>query len=144
VEILSVAIVLALCVLLGWLGFRVEPHWVAKDGRRFVCNGQRLNGRGEPQSRWRETRVVVDESNQVRVGQKKLLKHRESVWKVASRSGSPPRGKEIFLLTGTGDDGQPAMLALRFPKKSRAIPTMEVALARATAVRPSSHGPGSA
>lgn len=143
-EILSVTVVLALCALLGWLGFRVEPHWVAKDARRFVCNGQRLNARGEPQSRWRETRVVLDDSSQVRVGQKQYLRRKESIWRVVSRSDSPPRGKEVFLLTGVDEQGLPAMLALRLPRKSRAIATLQAAIVRATAVRPSSPDPGTA
>ena len=137
-EILSVVAVLALCAALFWLGFRVEPHWVSKDARRFVCNGQLLNARGEPQSRWRETRIVVGDDNELHVGQKKYLRRKETSWTVSSRSEAPPRNREIFLLSGVDEDGLPALLALRLPKSSRAIPTIQGLLTRTRGVRPSS------
>ena len=120
-EIFWFVLTIAGCALLAWLGTRIEPHWVSKDGRRFLCNAQRLTGHGEPESRWRETRVIVTDSNQLQVDQKRRMRRTSTFWKVATRSESPPRGKEVFLLTGFDEAGAPAMLAIRLPKKSRAV-----------------------
>ena len=129
-EVLGIIAVICVCAFLGWVGFRIEPHWVSKDGRRFMCNGQRLNGRGEPQARWRETRVLVDDSDRVQVDQKRFLKRTSTFWKVVSRSSDPPRGREVFLLSGHDETGIPVMLALRLPRKSRAVATLEALLRR--------------
>ena len=118
------------CLLLAWLGFRIEPHWVSKDGRRFMCNAQRLTAGGDAQSRWRETRVIVSNATQVRVDEKHFLRRTSTFWKVVSRSESPPRGREVFLLSGFDGGGAPALLALRLPKKSRAVTTLQGMISR--------------
>ena len=119
------ALTLVGCVLLAWVGLRIEPHWVSKDGRRFMCNTQLLNAHGEQESRWRETRVILNNANQVQVDQKRFMRRTSTFWKVAGRSDTPPRGKEVFLLTGFDENGAPAMLAVRLPKKSRAVAALE-------------------
>lgn len=129
-EIVWFAIAIAVCGLLGWLAFRIEPHWVSKDGHRFLCNAQRLTARGEPETRWRETRVIVNNADQVQVDQKRFMRRTSTFWQVVSRSEDPPRGREVFLLTGFDDRGTPVMLALRLPKKSRAVATLQRLLAR--------------
>jgi hypothetical protein len=131
VEIVWFAIVVAVCAAFGWLAFRIEPHWVSKDGRRFLCNAQRITTGGEPETRWRETRVIVSDANRIQVDQKRFMRRTSTFWKVASRSQDPPRGREVFLLTGFDDRGNPVMLALRLPKNSRAVGTLERALSSA-------------
>ena len=106
-----------MCSLLAWLGFRIEPHWVSKDGRRFMCNAQRLTARGEAQARWRETRVI--DNAQPGAGRREALPRggRPRSGTCVSRSESPPRGREVFLLSGFDDTGAPALLALRLPEQ---------------------------
>ena len=113
-----------LCVGLGWVAYRMEPHWVSKDGERFLCAGQMMNTFGDPLSRWRETRVTLLTAGQVRVDQKKLFGRSTSFWQVQHRSPEPPRGKAVFVLRGSTDDGTPALLTLRMPARSRAVATL--------------------
>lgn len=116
--------------LLAWLGFRIEPHWVSKDASRFLCNGQLMSHLGEPVSRWRETRVLVDPSGQVQIDQKRFPFRRDSaMWSVTAESPDPPKGRAVFLLRGHDAAGQTQLLAIRLPTKSRAIPVLRDLLA---------------
>jgi hypothetical protein len=127
VEFVWFALAVAVCIGLGWWATKIDPHWVSKDGRRFICAAQRLSDRGDPQTRWRETRVIVT-GREVQIDQKRFMRRTTSFWRVASRSDDPPRRKEIFLLSGYDDAGAPAMLALRVPRKSRAVAALQSAM----------------
>lgn len=130
VEVVWFVLAIVVCALLMWAGFRMEPHWVSKDGRRFLCTARRLGPAGEPQSRWRETRVTINSARQVQVDEKRLMRRATSFWKVVSRSETPPRNREVFLLSGFDRVGAPATLALRLPKNSRAVPALADLLGR--------------
>ena len=67
--------------LLAWVGFRIEPHWSSKDGRRFLCSGQLLSTRGEPLGRWRETNVSITADGSFHIEQKRMMLRRHgSTW----------------------------------------------------------------
>jgi hypothetical protein len=122
-------LVVAACVLLAWVGYRIEPHWVSKDGRRFMCNGQKLTLRGEALSRWHETRVTLNAAEQVQLDEKRFLGRTSTLWKVIARSETPPRGREVFVLKAL--DGDPAgLFAIRLPEKSRAVAALEAMISR--------------
>lgn len=116
-------IVLAVPVIagLGWLGFMIEPHWVAKDGTRFLCNAQLLDDKGNAMSRWRETRFSVTRDGSLLVDQKRNMRHRTTIWQMLAESPEPPRGRAVFVLRGRDSFDRPAMMALRLPRNSRAI-----------------------
>jgi hypothetical protein len=118
--------VLALAVMAGlaWVGFRLEPHWVSKDGRRFMCSGQIMSRLGQPNGRWRETRVIIDQRGEVQVDQKRMMRRRSSRWTVQAESPDPPKRRAVFLLSSHDNDGHADMLALRLPANSRAIPVL--------------------
>ena len=119
---------LAACVGLIWFGLRIEPHWVAKDGRSFICRSQLLTRNGDPLSRWAEARVTVTGDDTLDVVQKQFLRRRRSAWQVAAESQEPPRGKAIFLLHGFEDRSQ--VMTLRMPAKSRAAPVLRSLIRR--------------
>lgn len=129
-ELLWALLAIAVCVLLAWVGFRIEPHWVSKDGTRFLCNGQLLDAKGEPLTRWRETKVLVGTGGQVQIEQKRFLRRRASFWTVAAESPEPPRKRAVFVLRGHDDAGVSAMFALRLPASSRAVPVLRAATTR--------------
>jgi hypothetical protein len=116
-------ILLSIAVLggLAWLGYMVEPHWVAKNGQRFLCNAQLLDERGAVLTRWRETRIAVMPTGELLVDQKKLMRHRMSTWHMAAEAPDPPRNRTVFLLRGRDQFDRAAMMAIRLPAKSRAV-----------------------
>ena len=123
-EVVGFILVAGACVLLAWLGLRMEPHYVSKDGRRFLCMGQKMNPQGDHLGRWRETRIVVGNNGSVQVDQKRFMRRTTTFWTVEARSPEAPKRKAVFLLKGHDDQGLPTLLALRMPAKSRAVETL--------------------
>lgn len=122
-------------VVLGgmlWLARRIDPHWVAKDGRAFTCRFQPIrlptsssaggNDRGATLSegRWRSGRgVIIDDqvvvsSRRTSLGQQSLLRH-----SVIGRGTDPPKRQVTFLLSG-----DPNYL-LTIPASSRAVAVLD-------------------
>ncbi|MEN9504844.1 MAG: hypothetical protein RI958_770 [Actinomycetota bacterium] len=106
---------------MAWLGLRIEPHWVSKDGRRILCMGQVISPTGESITRWRETKVFLAAGRQVQVEQKRRLRRRSSSWTIEAESAAPPRRRAVFVVRGHDIDGSPAMMALKMPANSRAV-----------------------
>lgn len=119
-------LVLAVAVIAGiaWLGFRIEPHWVAKDHSRFLCNAQLMSERGDPVGRFRETKILVEPNGEMLVDQRRRLKRSMSSWRVVAESESPPRNRLVFVLRGHDPEGVPAMLAIRLPASSPMAPKL--------------------
>jgi hypothetical protein len=130
VEYVWLALAVAVMAGLAWLGFRIEPHWVAKDGSRFLCNAQLLSGKGDPMGRFRETKMLVEPNGELLVDQRRLFRRHMSAWQVAAESENPPRKRAVFLLTGHDRSGAAAMLALRLPASSPMVPRLREELAR--------------
>ena len=117
---------LAGCVLLLWLARRIEPHWVSKDGQQFTCRVAELfPDRGEV-GPWSEARVAINGDDGLTVAVKpKLLRlpgHRSPirVFRVVGRADSDRKGLVVYMLTGPE-----AQMALRIPKRSRAIAMLD-------------------
>lgn len=51
-----------LLVVLVWLGRRHEPHWVDRDGGRFISRARLLDERGGRPGRWQPVRGGVGRS----------------------------------------------------------------------------------
>lgn len=118
-DLVWLVVAVALCGSLAWFGMRIEPHWVSKDGRRFICQSQLVTPHGDALGRWRETRVEITPDDELCVIQKRLFRRQRSYWELAAESPDPPRRRAIFLLRGRDDTT--SMLTLRMPAKSRAL-----------------------
>jgi hypothetical protein len=165
-SVLSFIAVVAVCAALWWFAYKLEPHWVSRDGQRVVCYGQALDKHGAAQGRWRELRVSKVKSNtvEVRVRRGSLVVDRyakgsgislagdivrrrgkrPSYWRVVGQTPDPPRKKVVYLLNSPNDQELPEMLAIRLPANSKSIPMLEsVSVNRvADRVRPSQPSPG--
>jgi hypothetical protein len=144
---LLLAAVLAVCGLLLWLSYKIEPHWVSKNGDRLICYGQGITRDGEASGRWRELRIsrVRDDTVEVRPRRGSLAvdrptgnsmrmpaslgRHRHvrkaTYWKVAGQQPSPVRNRVLYMLDGNNEPSMPEMIAIRVPKTSRAIPMLD-------------------
>ncbi|CAB4881627.1 unannotated protein [freshwater metagenome] len=166
-SVLSFLAIAGGCVFLLWIAYRMEPHWVSKDGERMVCYGQGLGRNGQADARWREVRVakVSNDTLEIRprrggitstprreamANPRQTLSRRRrapSYWKVIGRSDTPPRRRVVFLLDGNHDPDMPEMFALRLPPNSRAIPLLEALAANRSSTptaRPNPETPRSA
>jgi hypothetical protein len=122
--------------VLVWFALRMEPHWVSRDGRRFICRGQIMDRHGNVHGGWHEYRVqIIDDEQGARgltdatrpridAARRSMMRRRQrDQWTVAARSPNPPRRKAVFLLHQLTDDQY--MLALRLPAGSRAVGVLD-------------------
>ena len=111
-----------------WVAYRMEPHWVSKDGQRFLCTSQDLSEPARP-GRIRESRVVIMPDGALHVTRKVALRREETIWTLTARSTDPPRRKHIYLAERRGELGK-EMLAVRLPANSRCVATLDGIIAR--------------
>jgi hypothetical protein len=112
-------------VALWWLAKKIDPHWVAKDGRAFTCKVQPLGDTVTGEGRWREARASV-EGDSVRLVVRGLGVPVQPFQShaVLGRSESPPAGQAIYLVGATNG------FALRIPRKSRAVEVLDELVAK--------------
>ena len=114
-----------------WLSYRIEPHWVSKDGQRFVCIVQPITGRGEAEGRPKEARVLIEPDGMLRLTQRRIMRHSlDELWSIAGKSPTPPSRKAVYVLNAFKDDGTAGQLALKLPEDSRAVPMLDDIIAR--------------
>ncbi|MFT3854152.1 MAG: hypothetical protein QM733_15625 [Ilumatobacteraceae bacterium] len=129
--VLWVVVPLVVVVLMYWLSLRIEPHWVSKDGHRFITTVQAITGHGEPEGRPKEAKVLVLPNDRLQLSQRRFLaKSLNEQWRVAGKSPTPPKRKAVYLLHAADDDGAGGQLALKLPDNSRAVPILDEIVAR--------------
>ena len=123
---LLLALFLAACVILIWFSRRIEPHWVSKDGQRFTCRVADLAPEIGEVGPWNEARVTVTgEANLITVAVKPKLFRKTSryrpveLMRVEGRTDSDSSNLVVYMLGGD------APMALRVPKRSRAVATLD-------------------
>jgi hypothetical protein len=114
----------AACVGLVYLGYRIEPHWVAKDGSRFLTTSQVIDHEGRAVSRRREVRGTIMGDGLVMLGHRSMLRTRSSLWRVVARD-DPPRGRSRFVLDPVPADPFGEQLVLRVPRSSRLVAQLD-------------------
>ena len=98
-----------------WVGYRMEPHWMSKDGERFMCGAQEFF-HGSLVGHPRETQVAMMAGGTLHITQRKLMRRKRSLWWLVGKSPDPPSKLEIFVAQQTVDGvATPTMLALRIP-----------------------------
>ena len=128
VDVIWLILGIGLCVGLIYLGYRLEPHRVSKDGKRFLCSGQRLSGNGATDGRKREVWISVLDGGQVQVDVKRHMRRNLSHWTLEGKAPSPPAGKAVYVLRTVNDEGMLDRMAIRLPAKSRAVPVLDEVL----------------
>ena len=125
-----------------YLAYKVEPHWVSKDGERFICMGQVMDHHGNPRSGWREYRVEVRWDGSVATRRRsRWVRSDARTWRMRARSDDPPKRKAIYLLAAERPEQdvraqrRPSpfdddLLAIRLPESSRAIAVLDDLVAR--------------
>ncbi len=116
---------IVVCVGLFLLATRLEPHWVSKDGQRFVTTAEPTDRYGLSSGRRREVRVSILPDGGLVVARRSLQRSTSSVWRISAKSPKPPQGKEIYVLRPIPADETGQHLALRVPTKSRIVPRLD-------------------
>ncbi len=113
------------CGGLFMLASRIEPHWVAKDGSRFLTTAQPIDRTGRNVGRKREVRVAFLAGGELLVSRRSLVRTASGIWRIQARSPQPPKGRQVYLLREVPADPDGELLAIRVPAGSRVIPTLD-------------------
>ncbi len=123
-DVLTAIVVVAALVGLLVAAIRMEPHWVSRDGRRFICKAQTLDHHGHTTSRWMEYRFFITDDGDVEGRRRSMVGvRRRDHWRVRYRATEAPSRKAAFLLDPRDEGG--TLLAIRLPKSSRAVPLLD-------------------
>jgi len=125
VDVVYLVVALVVCAGLLYLSYRIEPHHVSKNARRFLCSGQWLAADGETEGRRREVWVEVEASGQLRVDVKRRMRHDVTHWWIEGKSSNPPRNRVVFALRSINILGGVERMVIRLPAKSRAVPVLD-------------------
>lgn len=118
---------IAVMIAMYWFAYRMEPHWVSKDGTRFMTTGQFIERHGQQAGRKVEMRGTFLDDGQVMVSRRRLLRSEPAVYRVTAKSPDPPKAKAIYLLEQVPQPADGSMLMLRMPAGSRAVDRMDAA-----------------
>ena len=129
VDVVWLILGVGLCVGLIYLGYQLEPHRVTKDGKRFLCTGQRLSANGETDGRKREVWISVLDGGQLQVDVKRRLRRDLSHWTLEGKAPSPPSGKAVYVLRTVNAQGTLDRMSIKLPAKSRAVPVLDEVIA---------------
>src|SRR4051794_26371976 len=125
VDVVWVVLGIGLCAGLIYLGYRIEPHRVSKDGKRFLCTGQRLAPGGDTDGRKREVWITVLDGGQLQVDIKRRMHHDLSHWTLEGKAPNPPSGRAVYVLRTVNNLGALDRMAIRLPAKSKAVSVLD-------------------
>jgi hypothetical protein len=97
-DIVWIVLLFGGCAGLWYWASRLEPHFVSKDGERFMATMQTLTTHDLPDSRIREVRGRFLDDGLVRLDQKQPIGRSTATWRVVGRSPLTAKGKVIFTL----------------------------------------------
>jgi hypothetical protein len=117
--------IVVVCGGMYYLSTRIEPHWVAKDQSRFLTVAQELDHHGLPLGRRRDVRVNFDPGGEaLLVSRRSWMRPTPARWTVKSKS-TTGRGRFVYVLRPVEKIGDIALLALRVPQRSKAVPRLD-------------------
>jgi hypothetical protein len=118
-SVLWFAVALAVCAALIYAASRIEPHWVAKDGSRFLTTSEAIDHRGKVVSRRREVRGTIMSDGLIMLGKRSLVKTRSSLWRLKAKAPETKRGRLLYVLDTVPADPLGEQLILRIPPSSK-------------------------
>ena len=122
---------IAACVGFVFLGYALEPHWVAKDGERFLTTAQAVDRLGATVGRRHEVRGQFLADGTLLVSRRRFLRTRRTVYRVRGRQPDPPRGRRRYVLEPIPVDVMGDGLLLRIPATSRLTARLDDLVGRA-------------
>jgi hypothetical protein len=119
---------IAVCAGLLFVAYRIEPHWVAKDGSRFLATSETIDHEGNVVSRRREVRGTIMSDGLVMLGKRSMMRTRSSLWRVRAKSPDVKGGRLLYVLDTVPADPFGEQLILRIPPSSRLVPRLDALL----------------
>ena len=130
VDVFFVVLAVAICAALFYIGYRIEPHYVSKDGHRFLSTGQFISAHGDPEGRKREVWISVLPGNRLQMKAKRGLRRTVSDWSIEGKADEPPPRRAVYVLCSRTPGGTTHRMTIQLPSKSRAVAVLDEALAQ--------------
>lgn len=127
---LWIILAIAVCVAVGYLGYRIEPHHVNKDATRFLTTSQLVGAQGNNEGRRREAWVRVLPDGQLQIDSKRRLHREVTHWSLEGKAPDPPPRREIYVLKTMNNIGVMQRMTIKLPAKSRAVRTLDELLVK--------------
>jgi hypothetical protein len=121
--ITSVLFVAALAALVRW-GRRHEPHWVDRDGSRFIARARLLDARGGRPGRWAPVRGGIGRDAVVLQPGFTGTRAVAGIYGVEAKVAGDHDGHAVYSLRGE------KMVALRVPARSPLVARLDGMLPR--------------
>ena len=115
----------AVCIGMLVVAHRIEPHWVAKDGMRFLTMSESVDRFGTVIGRRREVRGTVLPDGGLMIAHRSLLRSSGKVFRVQAKSPNPPNGREMYVVEQVPPPADGSMLVLRLPANSPMVPVLD-------------------
>jgi hypothetical protein len=117
----------AVTVCIGMLvvARRIEPHWVAKDGMRFLTTSELVDRYGKVVGRRREVRAELLADGDLMITHRSIVRSASSVCRIQAKSPNPPAGRQVYVLQAVPPAADGSMLALRLPETSPMVPVLD-------------------
>lgn len=125
VDLFWMVLALAVCAALVYVGYRIEPHHVSKDGRRFLSTGQWISTYGDPEGRKREVWISVLPDGQLQIDVKRRMHRDVSHWSIEGKAAEPPPRRAVYVLRSLNASGSTQRMAIQLPSKSRAVAVLD-------------------
>jgi hypothetical protein len=125
-DILSMLAVAGVAIGLMMAARRLEPHWVSKDQRRFICRARVIDDRGVAIGGGVNTGSRLPTTASLKGASVPCGVRVPGVWKSLANYPDPPARREIFLLTPETVNG--TYLSLKLPASSKLVPKMRAAI----------------
>jgi hypothetical protein len=116
---------IVVCGGLLYVAYAIEPHWVAKDGRRFLATSELVDRHGTSVGRRREVRGTILGDGTLLLGKRTMLRTRSSVYEVRGKTPQASRGRNQYVLEETPPDPDGDLLILRVPRSSPLTATLD-------------------
>ena len=116
--VLAIGIVAA-CGALVYLGYVIEPHWVAKDGRRFLTTAQGVDRHGSNVGRRHEVRGHLLDDGTILLARRRFLRTRRAIFRLRAKQPEATRRRQQYVLEPLTVDPTGERLLLRLPLDSR-------------------------
>lgn len=125
VNVLWMLLAIAVCAALVYVGYRIEPHHVSKNGERFLATGQWISNDGDADGRRREVWVNVMSERQLQVDVKRRLHHDVTLWSIEGKSPAPPPRRAVYVLRSVSAWGSTQRMTIQVPARSRIVETLD-------------------
>ncbi|MET0324893.1 MAG: hypothetical protein ABW219_06690 [Ilumatobacteraceae bacterium] len=123
--VLITVLAVAACIGMLVIAIRIEPHWVAKDQRRFLTTSEQVDPLGTVIGRRKEVKGLIADDGRIVLRHRALMRSTRVVYAIQSKLPQPPAGKVLYLLRPIPAAVDGSLIVLRVPASSELVSLLD-------------------